>query len=378
MTKILSCIGDFGDMETEGLMKISRKIKDSLTAKMGSHVHVVVNQKSADFYHIHSSGFLPAVWQMRKGKQTLYSLYSHINQGPLDCIRNNIEHLWWYRNQNHPLPRALKMILFATASTFIPVRIKRFFLNRMHQIVVPSEAMKHELGLTSATVVRIGINPQRFKPSPLNKTKIKETNIEKTEETKIKKTKDKTKDAPLVISYFGHNDPLKGLSDVIKAFAELDKRFGPRISLRMYLTKYSEHTANHAHCFSPRIIVSGHVEDIVNVYNESDIIVLPYRSRGAAIGVPLVLVEAMACEKPIVTTNLPFIKEIVQDAALIVDPYAPQQLVENIVLLMNNQKLRTELGKKARRRVLEAYTEKQMFEGYQTLYQTWLSSEGEL
>ena len=75
-------------METEGLMKISRKIKDSLTAKMGSHVHVVVNQKSADFYHIHSSGFLPAVWQMRKGKQTLYSLYSHINQGPLDCIRN--------------------------------------------------------------------------------------------------------------------------------------------------------------------------------------------------------------------------------------------------------------------------------------------------
>ena len=356
MTKILSCIGDFGDMETEGLMKISRKIKDSLTAKMGSHVHVVVNQKSADFYHIHSSGVLPAVWQMRKGKQTLYSLYSHINQGPLDCIRNNLEHLWWYRNENHPLHRALKMMLFATASTFIPVCIKRFFLNKMSHVIVPSETIKRELGLTQATVVRIGINPQRFKP-----IKIKKTN----------------KDS-LIISYFGHNDPLKGLSDVIKAFAELDKRFGTQVSLRMYLTKYSEHTAKHAHSFSSNIQVSGHVDDILHAYNESDVIVLPYRSRGAAIGVPLVLIEAMACEKPIVTTNLPFIKEIVQDAALIVDPYAPQQFVENIVLLMNNQKLRIELGKKARQRVLKGYTEKQMFEGYQTLYQTWLSGEGEL
>lgn len=355
MTKTLSFIGDFGDMETEGLMKISGKIKDHLTAKFGGQVAVVVNQKPADLYHIHSSGFLPAVFFRKESKQSLYSLYSHINQGPLDCIRNNIEHLWWYRNKNHPFPRAIKMILFATASTFIPLTLKRFFLSHMHHLVVPSETMKQELDLKQATVVQIGIDHNHFKKLPV----------------KIKKSKN----APLVISYFGHNDPLKGLSDVIAAFAELDKHFGNKVSLRMYLTKYSEHTAKHARRFSQNINVCGHVDNILHAYNESDVIVLPYRSRGAAIGVPLVLLEAMACEKPVVTTNLPFIKEIVQDTAQVVDPYAPQQLVEQIALLINNQKLRQELGKKARARVLEAYTEKQMFAGYTKLYQNWLNSK---
>ncbi len=354
-TKTLSFIGDFGDMETEGLMKISKKIKDHLTARFGGQIAVVVNQKPADLYHIHSSGFLPAVFFRKEGKQSLYSLYSHINQGSFDCIRNNIEHLRWYRNKNHPLPRAWKMILFATVSTFIPLVIKRFFLTHMNYLVVPSETLKRELDLKRATVVQIGIDHEHFKKLPAEQSK--------------------TKDGPFVISYFGHNDPLKGLSDVIKAFAELDKQFGNKVSLRMYLTKYSEHTARHAQKFSPHIQVFGHVDDILRTYNESDIIVLPYRSRGAAIGVPLVLLETMACEKAVVTTNLPFIKEIVQDTALVVDPYAPQQLVEQILLLINNPKLRRELGKKARARVLEAYTEKQMLESYEKLYQNWLKSE---
>lgn len=348
----VSFIGDFDDLATEGLMKIAKTIKQHIQKNKTLNVNLVVNEKDAFYYHIHSSGFLPAVLFRKKGKQSIYSLYSHINQKPLVCIKNHLEYLFSYRSKNHSLLRGLKMMLCSTLTTFIPVFVKRYFLNKMHKVIVPTQTMKKELGLHNAEVIPFGIDTNKF----------------------VRKTRKPRKNNKVVVSYFGHADPLKGISDVIEAFGLLDKIYGEKLELHLYLTKFCERTAKRAAKISKNIKVEGHVDDIIQKYNETDIVVLPYRSRGAAIGIPLVLIEAMACECAIITTKLPFIQEIVGGTAFTVETYTPQQIVNRVSLLLNKD-MRKEMGKQARQRVLQQYNQKKMLQGYDNLYKEWLEDQ---
>lgn len=51
------------------------------------------------------------------------------------------------------------------------------------------------------------------------------------------------------------------------------------------------------------------IEDYVNF---ADVVVLPYRNFLGTEGNPSCLLEAMACKTPVVTTNLPELKEIIE------------------------------------------------------------------
>ena len=76
----------------------------------------------------------------------------------------------------------------------------------------------------------------------------------------------------------------------------------------------------------------------------------------------------MACEKAIITTNLPNIREIVDDSAIIVDPYSPKQIAKAVILLSKDIKLRKKLGKKARKRIVQKYNLKIMLNEYEKIY----------
>ena len=76
----------------------------------------------------------------------------------------------------------------------------------------------------------------------------------------------------------------------------------------------------------------------------------------------------MACERAVITTNLENLKEVAQDSVEYVKPNSPNQIKNKIVDLLNNKEKRINLGKKARERILEEYTEKKMFNRYLKLY----------
>ncbi len=91
----------------------------------------------------------------------------------------------------------------------------------------------------------------------------------------------------------------------------------------------------------------GRCEDMVAVFSQIDIVCLP-SSYGE--GVPLVLIEAAACGKPIVTTDAPGCREIVrhnENGILI-----PQKNVEALIFalrdLIVDKSLRIKMGKKGR------------------------------
>jgi glycosyltransferase involved in cell wall biosynthesis len=102
-----------------------------------------------------------------------------------------------------------------------------------------------------------------------------------------------------------------------------------------------------------RITFAGYVEegDLVKKYQESDLFVFPSTREGFG----LVLVEAMACGLPIITTDLPPMPEVVGDAALLVPPSDPEKLARAVVRIAGDEALRTRLSQEGRRQVEERY-----------------------
>jgi glycosyltransferase involved in cell wall biosynthesis len=68
------------------------------------------------------------------------------------------------------------------------------------------------------------------------------------------------------------------------------------------------------------------------LYNCSSIFLYP--SLRESFGLPLL--EAMSCGIPVITSNIPSIREVAGDAAIFIDPEKPEQIAEAINTLMND------------------------------------------
>ena len=69
----------------------------------------------------------------------------------------------------------------------------------------------------------------------------------------------------------------------------------------------------------------------------------------------MVLVEAMASGRPVITTESGSIPEVVGDAALLVRPYSVDDLASAIALLATDSSRRRELAAAGRRHVVSHY-----------------------
>lgn len=91
----------------------------------------------------------------------------------------------------------------------------------------------------------------------------------------------------------------------------------------------------------------GRRNDMPSVFAKSHIICLP---SAYGEGVPKVLIEAAACGKPIVTTDAPGCREIVrhQVNGLLVSINDKNELAAALLILINDKKLRINMGQKGR------------------------------
>jgi len=99
-------------------------------------------------------------------------------------------------------------------------------------------------------------------------------------------------------------------------------------------------------------------------YNRAEVVVHPSLSEGF----PFVVIEAMACGKPVVAADVGGVKEAVGDAGVVVPPRAPKDLADAVVGLMEDEKLRIEIGDRARERVLSLFTYERFIEDYRRIY----------
>jgi glycosyltransferase involved in cell wall biosynthesis len=99
--------------------------------------------------------------------------------------------------------------------------------------------------------------------------------------------------------------------------------------------------------------------DILELYQTSDVCALACVTAkdGDQDGMPNVLLEAMACELPVVTTPIAGIPELVEDGVngRLVPPRDARSLADALQELLHNEQLRHTFGKHGRQRIVQDY-----------------------
>ncbi len=138
----------------------------------------------------------------------------------------------------------------------------------------------------------------------------------------------------------------KGLDILLKAFSFLNKDNLKLIiigkgELRDYYIKLAKDLK-----ILDRVIFTGFVpdEDLVYFYNLSKMCVIPSIDKSEAFG--LALLQASACGKPCITSNLAGVRKVIVDGfnGLLVEPKNIKDLVEKIDILLENKSLCVQLG----------------------------------
>ncbi len=163
----------------------------------------------------------------------------------------------------------------------------------------------------------------------------------------------------LIILYTGRFVEEKGLPYLLEAFDRHSKRVDDTYLL-LVGGGFDEHLVSRwlsSHpSISPRVIIFPYLpySEMPLVYNASDIFVLPSLAEGMSRSI----MEAMACGKPVIATNVGGNSELVtpKKTGILVEPRSPEALEYHLTLLTRNGNLRANMGKKAREFIMKHNT----------------------
>ncbi|MFA4849342.1 MAG: glycosyltransferase family 4 protein [Methanoregula sp.] len=128
---------------------------------------------------------------------------------------------------------------------------------------------------------------------------------------------------------------------------------------------------------SDKVIFTGGVsnEDLPKCYACAELLVLPSISSGEAFG--LVLIEAMACGKPVIASNLPGVRTVVDHNVngLLVEPGDVKDLTAKIDYLLHNEDICKSFGREGRKKTEEKYSWKRIAEKLEHTYFDILSRD---
>lgn len=204
-------------------------------------------------------------------------------------------------------------------------------------------------------VIYNGIDPDRFKPMP------------KPPQTRFR---------PTVVAA-ARVYPLKDIATMIRT-CNIVRREIPNVHFIVYGSLY----ADPQYVKECRSLISsldlnynftfgGFHSNPPMLYNEGDISILTSISEGF----PYTVIESMACGRPVVATDVGGVREALEGCGIICKPRAPRELASGVIKLLKDPFLRTDLGKKAREKVLLFFTENLSIQKYYETYLKWMNTQ---
>lgn len=197
-------------------------------------------------------------------------------------------------------------------------------------------------------------------------------------EEEIQRVKNKYHLPNQTVIHVGRIDRKKNLPNLLRAFSSFQSRSGFDGKLVLIGEEYPKSTDQTLECTMKQlqiqddVVFTGPVPavDLPGLYSSAMMVVFPSLHEGFG----LVAVEAMACGTPLIVTDAGAIKEVVKDAAMIVDsPHDVETLSHCMVKLWKREDLRKALrirGLQVAEKFSQEETAKQTFELYQEVIGT--------
>ena len=216
-------------------------------------------------------------------------------------------------------------------------RLITFSLINSNKAIAVSEDLAKKIELmginNNLLTLRNAVDINRFKPSK---------NI-------IMRHSNKIKDDELLILFIGNIEIFKGIFELLEAFQQINSN-NKNVKLMIIGGGTKEHKIKNKvskYNLDDYVIFKGEIspETIQNYYQMADIFTLPSYTEG----LPMVVIEAMACGIPVVGSNAGGIPELVKDNVngFLVPPKDVEILKEKLEILVDNDKLRKKFGKGA-------------------------------
>jgi glycosyltransferase involved in cell wall biosynthesis len=147
--------------------------------------------------------------------------------------------------------------------------------------------------------------------------------------------------------------PQKGVEYLIRAIDKIEDGFKAVIIGRGPELEKLQELASKLKVRERVIFVAPFIplKKLIEYYSACDFFILP--SLWEPFGI--VLVEAMACGSPVISTRVGGIPEVVSDSGLLVEPRDPERIAEAVNKLIDDEKLRKKLSRKARKRAEKVF-----------------------
>jgi L-malate glycosyltransferase len=325
-------------------------------AEKGHHVGIftfsklkidwINDKRNIQFFHIPSNESIPAMILKGLHPFDLPELKNVIKEFKPDIVHAHYATTYGFLgalSRFHPFVLSVwgSDVFSFPKTSFLHKWILKFNLSRADRICSTSNIMKEEIKLYTdkdITVIPFGIDLNVFKPLYARHV---------------------FKDDAIVIGTVKQLEKAYGLEYLIEAVALLKKRIKEyKInllivgggSLEVELKEKAKDLG-----IQSNTIFTGYIPPVEIPYYQNMPTISVFPSLSESFGVSVA--EAMACEKPVIVTNVGGLPEVVENnvTGLIVPPANAEKLAEAIETLVRDEQLRTKLGKQGRQRVERLY-----------------------
>jgi len=248
---------------------------------------------------------------------------------------------------------------FRTRLNKIMVVIARLTLKTIDFLVVVSDSMTKDAIDAGCSASKVGVV---YNGIDLDK-------IHSSEGTAILQKYGIAKD-DFIILFLGRLLPVKCPDDLVKAFPKVVQKvpnarliFAGRGEEEMKLKGLVSDSG-----LNDKVIFAGFVseDEKWDLLKRCDVFVLPSIIEGH----PITVIEAMACGKPVIATNVGPFPEIIsnEETGLLVPLHAPDALADAIIELALDEERRLEMGKMAKKDIEERFDINKIADDYLEIY----------
>jgi len=273
-----------------------------------------------------------------------------------------IKHFVGYKNHG----RSIQTIATLREDLYSAAEIKKLIFGDL--VITYSDYAKNklnDLGFKNVKRVYPGIDIELYSPADKSLSLLKQYNIEPDD---------------FVVTFPGEFTRLGAMDDIINMALQYSKILkGKKIKIILacrvknkedFEKKEKIREILKKNDLSDYILLPDTFETMEKVFNSSDVLIFPVRNMQGKFDVPLAVIEAMACAKPVIISNLPILNEFAKEnIAVRIEPGNPEKLWDSIMDLYNSPEKRNQIGSEARKFVADNFDIKQIAEIYKKIYE---------